>query len=364
MTTRATADAPLHGPALLARVVEHYHQTFCTRREGQAYLASRGLIDPTLLKTFRIGYADGSLLKRLPRTGAVREQLRALGVITAEGRELLGGCIVVPIPDPTTGAWTTLYGRGVRTARHCYLPGPLRGVLNYQAARSGDTIIVTESILDALSFLQAGIMNAMPIYGTNGFTADHLNLLTRERVTRVILALDRDAAGQRATDALRDRLTAAGLAVGVLTYPAPHKDANALLVACNGDASAVLTRCVAEAAPPEAMPALQTAPVPTIAHETGVVTLTRDGRTYHARVQSLLLGRLRVTVKVTRGERFNVDTIDLYASRSRSEVARRAAKSLGVERETLETDLLAVLVDAEAIATADRRLRQTPRRPR
>jgi hypothetical protein len=54
---------------------------FCTRREGQAHLATRGLTDPTLLKTLQIGYADGSLLKRLTRSG-VREQLRALGVIT------------------------------------------------------------------------------------------------------------------------------------------------------------------------------------------------------------------------------------------------------------------------------------------
>lgn len=122
--------APLHRTDRAG--VVHYHQTFCTRREGQAYLATRGLTDPALLKTLQIGYADGSLLKRLPRTGAVRERLRALGVITVEGRELLGGC-VVPIPDPVTGAWTTLYGRGVRTARHCYLPGPLRGVLNCQA---------------------------------------------------------------------------------------------------------------------------------------------------------------------------------------------------------------------------------------
>jgi DNA primase len=354
VTARATADAALHGPALLARVVEHYHQTFCTRREGQAYLASRGLTDPTLLKTFQIGYADGSLLKRLPRRGAGREQLQALGILTAEGRELLGGCVVVPIPDPQTGAWTTLYGRGVRAARHCYLPGPLRGVLNYQAARSSDTVVLTESILDALSFLHVGIATAIPIYGANGFTADHLDLLTRERVTRVTLALDRDAAGQRATAALTERLTAAGLAVRVLAYPAPHKDANEVLVACNGDASAVFARCIAAAEPGQAVSAApRIEPAAADSREAGVVTLTRDGRTYHARVQSLLLGRLRVTVKVTKGLAFHVDTIDLYASRSRSEFARRAAKVLAVDRDTIEADVLAVLVDAEAVATAE-----------
>ena len=109
----------------------------------------------------------------------------ALGVITTEGRELLGGCVVVPIPDPLTGQWTNLYGRGLRTPRHCYLPGPLRGVLNFQAARTAHEVVLTESILDALSFHQVGIAIAIPIYGTNGFTPDHLDLLKRERVKRV-----------------------------------------------------------------------------------------------------------------------------------------------------------------------------------
>jgi DNA primase len=197
--------------SLLDRVVEHYHRSFCTARAAQAYLTRRGLTNPDLLKACRIGYADGSLLKRIPRSGDVREALRALGVITEAGRELLGGCIIIPIPDPQTGMWTTLYGRGVRTARHCYLPGPLRGVLNFQAARSSDTVIVTESVLDALSFHQAGIATAIPIYGTQGCTADHLDLLAREQVRSVILALDNDDAGRAATAALRERLTAAGL---------------------------------------------------------------------------------------------------------------------------------------------------------
>ena len=176
--------------SLLDRVVAHYHRTFCTHAGAQAYLTRRGLTSADLLKAFQIGYADGSLLKRIPRMGELRDELRALGVITAEGRELLRGCIVVPIPDPRTGSWTTLYGRGVRTPRHCYLPGPLRGVLNFQAARSSDTVIFTEAVLDALSFHQAGIATAISIYGTQGCTADHFDLLAREHVRTVVLALD------------------------------------------------------------------------------------------------------------------------------------------------------------------------------
>jgi len=345
---RSTPEAA--PPSLLERVVEHYHRTFCSSRAAQAYLTRRGLTNPDLLKACRIGYADGSLLKRVPRSGALREQLRALGVITEQGRELLGGCIVVPIPDPQTGTWTTLYGRGVRTARHCYLPGPLRGVLNFQAARSSDTVILTESILDALSCHQAGLATAIPIYGTQGCTADHLDLLTREQVRTVILALDNDDAGRAATATLREKLTAAGLAVRVAAYPAGVKDANELLVSANGNAPAIFRQLVDQAAPTSATVAVSTPPAtssPAIERDGDALVLRRDDVIYRARVYPPLLGRLRATVKVTRGSAFHVDTLDLYASRSRAEFTKRVAKTLSIEADGVERDLLALLVEAE-----------------
>jgi hypothetical protein len=345
--------------SLLDRVVAHYHRTFCTHAGAQAYLARRGLTNAELLKTFQIGYADGSLLKRLPRSGELREQLRALGVITAEGRELLGGCVVVPIPDSRTGAWTTLYGRGVRTARHCYLPGPLRGVLNFQAARSSDTVILTEAVLDALSFHQAGIGTAVPIYGTQGCTADHLDLLTRERVRTVILALDSDDAGRTATGTLTAKLMAAGITVRVAALPAGVKDANELLVSTNGNAPAIFRQLVDHAEPTPAsvvVPAISssgTSSGPAITREGDALILTREAVTYRARVYPPLLGRLRATVKATRDGACHVDTLDLYASRSRTEFARRAAKRLGVEADGVERDVLAILVEAEQIPEAE-----------
>jgi 5S rRNA maturation endonuclease (ribonuclease M5) len=349
---------------LLSRVVEHYHRTFCERKDAQEYLAKRGLTDVDLLKAFKVGYADGSLLKTVPKSGEVKEQLLALGIVSKDNRELLGGCVVVPIPDPLTGEWTTLYGRGLRTPRHCYLPGPLRGVLNFQAARSSSQVILAESVLDALSFHQAGIGTAIPIYGTNGFTGDHLDLLKREGVARVILALDGDAAGRKAAAQLKERLAAAGIGVRVMAYPPNVKDANELLVACNGDATEAFVKCLAEAEPrptsaapqppaASAPPPAPSAPPEKPASEEGVVLLERVGRAYHARVVSSLAGRLRVTVKAARGAAFHVDTIDLYSSRSRTEFARRAGKVLATETEAVEQDLLAVLVEAEKIATSD-----------
>jgi DNA primase len=343
--------------AVLARVVDHYHRSFCEREDAQEYLKKRGLTDLDLLRALKVGYADGSLLKVVPKDGEVREQLKALGVITAEGRELLGGCVVVPIPDPLSGQWTNLYGRGLRSDRHCYLPGPFRGVLNFQAARLSPEVVLTEGILDALSFHQAGIGTAIPIYGTNGFTAEHLDTLKREGVKRVILALDGDDAGRKATDAIKEKLTAAGIVVRVASFPAGIKDANELLVSRNGDAGLAFRQVLdaARLVPPTPLPAppVPSSPLSEKPPAANPLSLSRDGLTYQARVQSALLGRLRVTVKVTRGDVFHVDTLDLYASRSRAEFARRVEKTFGVEAQAVEAALLALVVVAEKAADQD-----------
>ncbi len=366
--------------ALLARVVDHYHRTFCERADAQAYLDKRGFTDPELLEVFKVGYADGSLLKVVPKRGELRERLISLGVITKQGRELLGGCVVVPLPDPVSGQWTSLYGRGLRTPRHCYLPGPFRGVLNFQAARSSDEVILTESVLDALSFHQAGISTAIPIYGTAGFTSDHLDLFKREGVARVILALDNDSAGKKGARTLEEKLTRAGLSVRVASFPAQTKDPNALLVSCNGDAAEAFGQVLEQAKPlpelprspprtpqadvapasPSATPSPSSSPLrekappvsSAISHEDGQLVLCREGLRYQARVQGALLGRLRATVKVEPSEgadptRFHVDSLDLYSSRSRTEFSRRVSKLLEVKVEAVEAVLLALCVEGE-----------------
>ncbi|MBP9944818.1 MAG: toprim domain-containing protein [Vicinamibacteria bacterium] len=354
---------------LLASVVEHYHRTFCERPDAQEYLKGRGLVDAELLKAWKVGYADGSLLKTLPKSGEVRDGLVALGVITAEGRELMGGCVVFPLADPISAAWINLYGRGVRSGRHCYLPGPLRGVFNFQAARAGEEVILTESVIDACSFHQAGVRNSIPLYGINGFTSDHLDLLKREGVKRVVLALDNDEPGRRATDSIKERLVATGLEARSVEWPEGVKDANEVLVSW----SAELLREIASGHRPtealegghgqdvaavDSFPLIDSVssvpaamPIPT--SRDGSILLSRHGLDFSARVQSTLLGRLRVTVKVSRGDSFHVDSIDLYASRARSEFAKKVEKVLSAEGAQVEAALLSLIVECERVGEAD-----------
>ena len=213
--------------SLLSQVVAVYHQSFLASAEAREYAASRGLTSPDLLSALPMGFCDGSLLERAPEGSETYEQLRSLGVVWTDeegrhARELLAGCLVVPLRD-LAGEVVSLYGRAVESSRqpvrstegrrHLYLPGPRRGLVNAQCASTCEELILTESVFDALSFLAAGIPNAVPLYGTNGFTPDHEALLSKHRIRRVVLALDGDEAGRKASAALAGRLRSRGIEV-------------------------------------------------------------------------------------------------------------------------------------------------------
>lgn len=108
----------------LERAVAHYHRCLLETPLAQAYLQSRGLTAPELATTFRVGYADGSLVKLLSDEG--KAALQRVGVLDAQGRELLQGCVVFPLLNAASGSVVNLYGRHTARAQHLYLPGARR----------------------------------------------------------------------------------------------------------------------------------------------------------------------------------------------------------------------------------------------
>jgi hypothetical protein len=76
---------------------------------------------------------------------------------------------------------------------------------------AGGEVIVCESLIDALSFWVHGQRHVTAAYGTQGFTAEHLAALKTAGVSRVLIAFDRDEAGDAAAAKLAQRLAAEGL---------------------------------------------------------------------------------------------------------------------------------------------------------
>jgi DNA primase len=155
---------------------------------------------------------------------AIRGQLQRLGVLRDSGHEHFNGSVVMPIMTPS-GEVTEIYGRkiteGLRpgTPNHLYLPGPHRGVWNEAALAEHPEIILCEALIDAMTFWCAGYRNVTTSYGIEGFTADHLVAFKKHGTLRVLIAYDRDEAGDRAAEKLKGQLNAAGLECYRVQFP-------------------------------------------------------------------------------------------------------------------------------------------------
>ena len=327
-------------PSLLETVVSHYHETLNTSKEARKYLENRKLWTPELLRAFRIGYADGSLVERLGKS-PLKKELRTLGVLTGSGRELMKGCIVVPILQGP--AVVNLYSRRIEGDQHLYLPGARRGLFNAAGAKDAPRLVLCESILDALSLILMGEPGAMPLWGINGFTKDHEEFLKSWRGKELVIALDSDEAGRGAASALAESLSLYNPRVVDMKE---YKDQNALL--CEAEDPKGKWKELAAPSPPPPVEA------PDL---TDSLCFTFDERKYTVKgLASYGLDRLKVTVRLNIGERFHLDTLDLYSARAREHYAEASAKLLGTDAAKVTRDLLLLCDSLESA-----RLKTRPR---
>jgi len=218
--------------ALFSQVLDYYGERLKANQPTIDYLKKRGLWHEEALQRFRIGYADRTLGLTLPhknrKDGAeIRIRLQRLGIYRESGHEHFNGSLVFPILD-AGGKVSEIYGRKVGSQKsgiyHLYLPGPHRGIWNPDCLKSSE-IILTESVIDALTFWVNGFENVTCIYGTEGFTDDHLEAFKKHKTQKIYLAYDRDKAGDRAAERDASRLQSIGIECFRVRFPAGH-DAN------------------------------------------------------------------------------------------------------------------------------------------
>jgi len=119
-------------------------------------------------------------------------------------------------------------------------------VWNLAALAASDEIIICESLADALSFWCAGFRHVTASYGAGGFTAGHAEAFREHQVRRVLIAYDRDDAGDKAATELSASLMTDGIECFRLQFPA-GADANDVAVAARNPADA-LGRAIRSAA--------------------------------------------------------------------------------------------------------------------
>jgi DNA primase catalytic core len=342
----AAAQVPNDLRFILDDVAARYASALLSHPEARAYLATRGLDTPQLTSEFKLGFAAGTLAVAL--SAAQKAELLRLGILKASGAEHFKGCIVFPLLDGG-GHVAGFYGRRIKESSapaHLYLSGPHKGLLNRACARVyREEIILTESVIDALSLIALGIPGVIPCYGVGGFTEDHARLLHEERVKTVAIAFDSDEAGRVGAEKLAQRLLGEGFSVKVAT-PATGKDWNEALVA--GATREGVLELFSAAALRE----------PKIA-ETPLFTVTRQGPRYVFEspalryrllgVRSAFVSSLRVNMRAeSAGGGSFLDNVDLYSARSRALFCSAASAALSLEAPRVEKDLLFIVDYLEA----------------
>jgi len=203
--------------ALLDEAAHFYHKLLRESPAAQStrdYVARRGLTDETAA-AFELGYAPDDwrqALAHLQLLGYTQEEIVEAGVAIRNERgnvyDRFRQRLMIPIRD----ARGRTVGFGARALAKDAVPkylnspqGPLfdKSRLLYgldrarRAIRDSETVVVVEGYMDVLQAHQAGFLNVVAQMGT-ALTETQLRTLDRY-ASRLILALDPDAAGINAT---------------------------------------------------------------------------------------------------------------------------------------------------------------------
>jgi len=345
---------------LLTRVVSYYQHSATQDSRGINYLKQdRGITDNQSLKDFAVGYVNGTLLEILPEDPDVIKALKKIGILNSKGHEIFYNCVVFPLYS-NRGSIVNLYGRNIDPASsrpgrdfaaagvtHLYLPGVRTGLVNRQAVKRSQSILLTESIIDALTLYNQGFKNVVPIYGVNGLLDEHLSFFNR-KVKETYLVFDADDAGRKATEAVSLRLKEKGIA----SYPVqlPDKDVNIFF---------------RRHTPEEFEQLLKQANPKSLEHSDKV--RKRVQSLYQHTEHGFIVGygerqyeikgiqrgdtQLKATVKVSKDVQgnlpFELSTIDLYSSRSRVWFAKLCADLFQAAEELIREDLGRILTLVE-----------------
>jgi len=321
-------------------VSDHYKKSLLKNPESLGYLKARGFTDFKLYEHLGLGFADGSLLTMLSEKQ--KEELKASGILNKKGYEHFAGCITVPLFDEA-GRVLSFYGRATsnkRKVKHLYSPGEHKGLVNRKAAGVyREEIILTESVLDALSLIHMGVENVIPCYGVNGFTDELLKLLKGERVKTIVIAFDADKAGREGSGKLSKKLITEGFEVKVIEPPS-FKDWNEGLIKGLKKEEIITTLHQSKTLKMEE-------------ENTEAFTAKKEGQKYLFTivgvsyrvigVKEMFVSSLRVNIRAEKKEAKYLDNVDLYSARSRSLFSGQLSHVLNLETIRIEKDLIKIV---------------------
>ncbi|MEE9328375.1 MAG: CHC2 zinc finger domain-containing protein, partial [Cocleimonas sp.] len=368
----------------LQQVIGFYHQTLKENSEVQDYLKQRGLDSVKLIDHFKLGYANRTLGLHLPHKNRkagkqMRELLQETGLLRTSGHEHFNGSLVIPVINDNKVM--EVYGRkllGGRlrkgTPQHLYLPGEHLGVFNKESL-IGDEVILCESLIDALTFWRWDFKQVTCSYGTNGFTNEILQCFIERKIKRVLIAYDRDTAGNEASEKLVKQLNKNNIEAYRILFP-KNTDANEYAMQVQ-PAQKSLSLAIRKAEPigkvihqinsplvadvAERELETKASPVPKLPKSDSLLEITEHEINLtlgdrHYRIKGFepenpnaCTDSLKINLMVKKGENFHLDKLDLYLSKQRQVFINQASVECGVEPAVIKTDLGKILLQLEGL---------------
>ncbi|WP_039941050.1 CHC2 zinc finger domain-containing protein [Leptospira alexanderi] len=367
---------------LIFQALEYYRTTLRENMSALSYLQTRKVGSEESISKFGIGYSDGSLGKILPSRQSnvgrrAREVLKEFGFFAESGQEYFKVRIVFPIF--TQGRELCgMYGRRSVLSRtivpnHLYLPGKHLGIWNEEDAFRKSELVLCESIFDALTFWENGIRNVTCSYGIEGFTEVIQERILEKQIKKIYIAYDADAAGDKGAASVYQKLKDKGIEIYRVLLPL-GMDVNEVAVRSE-EVQDTLLGLLGESVPlteEEQRPqykelfSIETnlstpRPQEPLLTSEGLAALTDSGtgiqpevkvtkeevevkfgeRTYLAKglYRNASLETLKVTLKVSQGERYHVDNVDLLSYKARTSYLGTTTHELREKEETIKKEL-------------------------
>ncbi|MCP3874170.1 MAG: toprim domain-containing protein, partial [Desulfobacteraceae bacterium] len=248
------------------------------------------------------------------------------------------------------GTVVNLYGRNIDDGcniKHLYLPGKRNGLVNRQAAKRSQTLILTESIIDALTLYDQGFKNVMPIYGTNGLIDEHLFFFNR-KIKEAYLVFDADEAGRKAAKSVSLQLKEKNIISYVIDLPV--KDVN---IYFNRHTPEEFESLLKQANPRslEQSDKINTRKQALYKETDHGFIVGYGDRQYQVkgiqRGDTQLKATIKASIDVQGNALFELTTIDLYSSRSRTWFAKLCADLFKASVELIREDIGKLLILVE-----------------
>ena len=213
--------------AVLTKFYQSTRNGFAKSQVAQEYAQARGLD----LDKHKLAYVGQVIPKSW--TEAYRQSAEQMGLLRKSPsgtlRQRFKNCLLFPLLNAQQQV-TGLYGRSITNNEHRYLPGPHQGLYPDYPHGMATYLVLTESVIDAATLVQHTDYQVLALYGTNGFTEEHGQIIRNmQELREVILFFDGDQAGSDGLAKISERIRQIRSELTISSVPTPDgEDVNSL----------------------------------------------------------------------------------------------------------------------------------------